>query len=178
MRNDRMLLSALLLSWWVGAVSVHAQTKQTDKGATKKMSSEDNFQLLIPATMPKSVGYSQVAAVTGGKIVFIAGQVALDKAGNVVGKDDFRAQVQQVFENLKAAVEAAGGDFNGIIKLNSYFLDLSHLSEFREVRDKYINPKNPPASTAVQVAGLFRPEFLVEIEAVAVVKKKGDNRVH
>jgi len=136
------------------------------------MSSEENSQLLIPETMPKSVGYSQVAVVTGGKIVFIAGQVALDKSGNVVGKDDFRAQVQQVFENLKAAVEAAGGDFSDVIKLNSYVLDLSHLSEFREVRDKYINLKNPPASTVIQVPRLFRPEFLVEIEAVAVVRKK------
>jgi enamine deaminase RidA (YjgF/YER057c/UK114 family) len=74
--------------------------------------------------------------------------------------------------NLQAAVEAAGGDFNDVIKLNSYFLELSHLSEFREVRDKYINLKHPPASTAVQVPRLFRPEFLVEIEAVAVVRKK------
>jgi reactive intermediate/imine deaminase len=172
MRNDRMLLPVLLISWLVGSVSVHAQTKQTDKGATKKMSSQDSFQLLIPETMPKSVGYSQVAVATGGKIVFIAGQVAMDKSGNVVGRDDFRAQVQQVFENLKAAVEAAGGDFNDVIKLNSYFLDFSHLQEFREVRDKYINLKSPPASTAVQVSKLFRPEFLVEIEAVAVVRKK------
>lgn len=136
------------------------------------MSSEENFRLLIPETMPKSVGYSQVAVVTGGKIVFIAGQVALDKSGNVVGKDDFRAQVQQVFENLKAAVEAAGGDLSDVIKLNSYFLDFSHLGEFREVRDRYIHLKNPPASTAVQVSRLFRPEFLIEIEAVAVVRKK------
>jgi reactive intermediate/imine deaminase len=136
------------------------------------MSSEDSFQLLIPETMPKSVGYSQVAVVTSGAIVFVAGQVALDKSGAIVGKDDFRAQVQQVFENLKAAVEAAGGSFGDVIKLNSYFLDLSHLPEFREVRDKYIHLKNPPASTAVQVPRLFRPEFLVEIEAVAVVKTK------
>jgi reactive intermediate/imine deaminase len=167
-----MLLSVLLISWLVGGASVNAQTKQTDKGAAKKMSSENHFQLLIPETMPKSVGYSQVAAVTGGKIVFISGQVALDKSGNVVGNDDFRAQVQQVFENLKAAVAAAGGDFSDVIKLNSYLLDFSHLQEFREVRDKYINLKNPPASTAVQVSRLFRPELLVEIEAVAVVKKK------
>ena len=89
-----------------------------------------------------------------------------------MGKDDFRAQAQQVFENLKAAMEAAGGTFDDVIKLNSYFLDLSHLPEFREVRDKYVNVKNPPASTAVQVPRLFRPEFLVEIEAVAVVKSK------
>jgi reactive intermediate/imine deaminase len=172
MRNDRMRLATLLISLLAGGVSVHAQTKQTDKGAVKKMASEDNFQLMIPETMPKSVGYSQVAAVSGGKIVFISGQVAMDKSGKVVGSDDFRAQVQQVFENLNAAVEAAGGDFSDVIKLNSYLLDFSHLQEFREVRDQYINLKNPPASTAVQVPRLFRPEFLVEIEAVAVVRKK------
>jgi enamine deaminase RidA (YjgF/YER057c/UK114 family) len=138
----------------------------------EEMPNRVEFQLCVPETMPKSVGYSQVAMVTGGTIVFVAGQVALDKSGNVVGRNDFGAQVQQVFENLKAAVEAAGGDFNDVIKLNSYFLDLSHLREFREVRDKYINLENPPVSTAIQVPGLFRPEFLVEIEAVAIVKKK------
>lgn len=131
-----------------------------------------DFQLSVPETMPKSVGYSQVATVTGGTIIFIAGQVALDRSGNVVGRNDFGAQIQQVFENLKAAVETAGGDFSDVIKLNSYFLDLSHLRQFREVRDKYVNLENPPVSTAIQVPGLFRPEFLVEIEAVAVVKKK------
>lgn len=67
-----------------------------------------------------TVGYSQVAEVTSGKIVYIAGQVALDRSGNLVGKDDFQVQVQQVFENLKAAVEAAGGDFKSVIKLNYY----------------------------------------------------------
>jgi enamine deaminase RidA (YjgF/YER057c/UK114 family) len=134
------------------------------------MLENSGVQLLIPETMPKSVGYSQLAIVSRGKIVFVAGQVALDKSGNVVGKDDFRAQVKQVFENLKAGVEAAGGNFRDIIKLNSYFLDLSHLPEFREVRDQYIDTTKPPASTAIQVPRLFRPEFLVEIEAVAVTK--------
>lgn len=134
------------------------------------MLENSDVQLLIPETMPKSAGYSQLAIVTGGKIVFIAGQVALDKSGKVVGKDDFRTQVKQVFENLKAAVEAAGGSFRDVIKLNSYFLDLSHLAEFREVRDQYIDTSKPPASTAIQVTRLFRPEFLLEIEAVAALK--------
>jgi len=173
MGEDTVRLSVFLGSMLLACLSVVVQPKkQTNKGATQEMSSAANFQLLIPDTMPKSVGYSQLATVTGGTIVFIAGQVALDRSGNVVGREDFRAQVQQVFENLKAAVEAAGGTFNDVVKLNSYFLDLSHLTEFREVRDKYINLKNPPTSTAVQVPGLFRREFLVEIEAVAVVKSK------
>ena len=146
--------------------------RQSDKGARKAMSSSRDFELLLPNTMPRSVGYSQVATVTGGTLVFISGQVALEQSGNVVGQGDFRTQVQQVFENLKAAIEAAGGRFDDVIKLNSYLVDLSHLSDFREVRDQYVNVKNPPTSTAVQVPGLFRPEFLVEIEAVAIVKNK------
>lgn len=170
-RQFVLLVVVLLL---LSATAASAQVKQTRQGEERKMSKETNFQLLIPNTMPKSVGYSQLAVVTGGRVVFIAGQVALDKSGNVVGKDDFKAQIQQVFENLKAAVEAAGGNFNDVVKLNSYFLDLSHLSDFREVRDKYINVKNPPASTAIQVPRLFRPEFLIEIEAVAVVQSKSN----
>ena len=167
MRINAAVLLAVALSG-----SPCGYEKQSDPGAKKAMSSQRNFELLIPNTMPKSVGYSQVATVSGGIIVFISGQVALDKAGNVVGKDDFRAQVQQVFENLKAAIEAAGGKFEDVIKLNSYVVDVSHLPDFREVRDKYVNVKNPPASTTVQVQRLFRADFLVEIEAVAVVKNK------
>lgn len=134
------------------------------------MDTEARFKFFNPETMPKSTGYSQVARVEGGKIVYVAGQVALDKSGNLVGKGDFRAQAQQVFTNLKAAIEAAGGDFNDVIKLNYYCVDISHLAEVREVRDKFISLKNPPASTAVEVPKLFRPDFLIEVEAVAVVK--------
>jgi enamine deaminase RidA (YjgF/YER057c/UK114 family) len=119
--------------------------------------------------MPKSVGYSQIATVTGGTIVFISGQVALDNSGNVVGNDDFRTQAEQVFSNLRAAMKALGGNFSDVVKLNYYLVDLSHLPELRDVRDKYITVSNPPTSTAVQVTRLFRPEFLVEVEAVAVL---------
>jgi len=84
MQTKTALLWALLVSWLVGGVS--AQEKQPNKGETKGMSNAGNFQLLTPNSMPKSVGYSQVAKVTGGTIVFVAGQVALDKSGNVVGK--------------------------------------------------------------------------------------------
>ena len=132
-------------------------------------STHPNFQLLAPSNMCKPAGYSHIAKVRAGEIVYIAGQVALDRNGAIVGKGDFRAQVEQVFQNLKTAVEAAGGTFRDVIKLNSYFVDLAHAPVFREVRDRYIDAQNPPVSTAVQVAALVRPEFLVEIEAVAVV---------
>lgn len=169
MQNIRRILSIVLRSLLLSATVLTAQVKPTHQGEKQNMSSHTNFQLLIPDTMPKSVGYSQLAIVRGGSIVFVAGQVALDKSGNVVGMNDFKAQIQQVFENLKAAVEAAGGNLNDVVKLNAYLLDLAHAPDFREARDKYIDVKHPPASTAVQVSRLFRPEFLVEVEAVAVV---------
>jgi enamine deaminase RidA (YjgF/YER057c/UK114 family) len=167
--KHQTIVSIAVLSFLLSATVHSAQLGQDGQGEEPGMSDQANFQLLIPNTMPKSVSYSQLAVVTGGTVVFIAGQVALDKSGNVVGNKDFKAQIQQVFENLKAAVEAAGGNCNHVVKLNSYFLDLSHLSDFREVRDKYINVKNPPASTAIQVSRLFRPEFLIEVEAVAII---------
>jgi reactive intermediate/imine deaminase len=170
MKRTQLLLLAFVVLCLAASDFASAQTNPSKKGAADKMSI--NAQLLTPETMPKSVGYSQLAIVTSGRVVFISGQVALDKSGAVVGKENFRVQTQQIFENLKAALEAAGGTFQDVIKLNSYFVDMSHVGEFREVRDNYIDLKNPPASTAVQVSRLFRPEFLIEVEAVAVIKDK------
>ena len=127
------------------------------------------MKLTSPNTMHKPVGYSHLAQVIGGQLIFIAGQVALDASGTLVGPGDFRVQAEQVFENLKTAAEAAGGSFKNIIKLNVYVLDRARLLEYREVRDRYIDAENPPVSTAVQVAALFRPEFLIEVEAVAAL---------
>jgi enamine deaminase RidA (YjgF/YER057c/UK114 family) len=93
---------------------------------------------------------------------------------NFVGKDDFRAQVEQVFKNLKAAVEAARGNFHDVIKLNFYCVDSvdpSQIPLVREVRDKYVNTQNPPTSTFVVVRRLVRPEWLIEVEAVAIVNR-------
>jgi len=120
--------------------------------------------------LPPSPGYSQVVEIRpGARIVYIAGQVALDRSGKLVGEGDLRAQAMQTFENLRSALQASGARFENVVKLNSYFVDISQLAAFREVRDKYINRANPPASTAVEVKRLFREGFLIEIEAVAVV---------
>lgn len=139
------------------------------------MAEVSNFRLFNPETMAKPVaGYSQVGEVTGGKLVYIAGQVALDSSGNLVGKDDFRAQAEQVFKNLDAAVRAAGGSFHDVIKLNYYSVaavDPSSIPQIREIRDKYVNTQNPPTSTFVVVQRLVRPEWLIEVEAVAVVRR-------
>lgn len=126
-----------------------------------------NIRFINPPTLPTPPGYTYVVEVTGGRTVFIAGQIALDQSGKIVGENDFRAQAQQVFENLQAALAAVGADFTNVVKLNMYVLDISQLPTLREVRDRYINTQNPPASTLVEVRKLARPEFLLEIEAVA-----------
>ncbi len=92
-----------------------------------------------------------------------------DKDGNLVGRGDFRAQVKQVFENLKARLEEGGASFKDVVKLNYYLTDASDLQALRDTRNSYINTENPPASTLVVVKQLVREEYLVEIEAVAVV---------
>jgi enamine deaminase RidA (YjgF/YER057c/UK114 family) len=153
---------------------VTARRQQQKAGGSASMPQTTNFRLFNPETlMTPTAGYSQVAEVTGGKQVYIAGQVSLDKAGALVGKDDFSVQVEQVFKNLKAAVEASGGDFNDVIKLNFYCsesVDPSLIPQVRGIRDKYVNTQNPPVSTFVIVHRLVRPEWLIEVDAVAVVK--------
>jgi enamine deaminase RidA (YjgF/YER057c/UK114 family) len=127
----------------------------------------DNVRFLNPPTLAQPPGYAQVVTVTNARMIYTAGQVALDAAGHVVGPGDFRVQARQVFENIKAALEAVGATFADVIKLNFYLLDVAHLGMLREVRDAYVNTERPPASTAVQVSRLAREEFLLEVEAVA-----------
>ena len=113
-------------------------------------------------------GYSQVVEVRGGRTLYIAGQIAVDKEGKLVGAGDFRAQVKQVFENLKARLEEGGASFKDVVKLNYYLTDVSDLQALRDTRNSYINSENPPASTLVVVKQLVREEYLLEIEAIAV----------
>ena len=130
---------------------------------------QDAVRFVKSGNLPPSPGYSQAVEIRRGRIIYIAGQVALDHSGKVVGEGDMRVQAQQTFENLQAALEASGATFENVVKLNYYFSDISQLAAVREVRDKFINTTNPPASTAVEVKRLFREPFLIEVEAVAVV---------
>ena len=131
------------------------------------MTYDAKIELISPPSLHKPAGYSHLAKVNAGSLLLIAGQVAMDVMGNIVARDDVRAQTERVFENLKAAIESTGGSFRNIIKLNVYMIDISRLADYREVRDRYVDVRNPPASTAIQVVALFRPEFLIEVEAVA-----------
>jgi enamine deaminase RidA (YjgF/YER057c/UK114 family) len=103
-------------------------------------------------------------------MIYLAGQLGLDIDGNVVGAPgDFRAQATQAFENLKIALQAAGAGFGDVVKITNYLTDISHLSIFREVRDKYVNVAAPPASTTVQISKFAREGALFEIDAIAMV---------
>jgi enamine deaminase RidA (YjgF/YER057c/UK114 family) len=139
------------------------------------MNETSHAKLHSPPELHKPFGYSHLAEVTGGKLVYTAGQVALDAAGDLVGKDDFAAQARQVFANLKTALAAAGAGFHDVIKLNFYCADAVDLAVqlpiIREIRDTHVNTAAPPASTLVVVRRLARPEWLIEVEAVAAVPK-------
>ena len=124
-----------------------------------------------PPTIHAPRGYTHVVEATGpGRTIYIAGQVGMAPDGKIAG--DFRAQVTQCFENLKAALAAAGASFEHVVKTTNYFIDIGQIGVFREVRDRYIDTKAPPASTALQIGKLAAPEYLFEIEAIAVVPEK------
>ncbi|MFB9842379.1 RidA family protein [Mucilaginibacter ginsenosidivorans] len=130
-------------------------------------------KFINPASVSTPRGYSHAAIVDLGncKMLIISGQVALDNKGNLVGKDDFGKQAEQVFQNIKSIVEATGGKMDNVVKLGFFVRDVSQLQALRAVRDKFINVKNPPASTLVQVSKLFRDDILLEVEATAVIPK-------
>ncbi|HEY7022075.1 MAG TPA: RidA family protein [Ktedonobacterales bacterium] len=133
------------------------------------MASDESVQFVNPPTLPPSRGYTQVVIAPAGRTVHISGQVALDTSGAIVGPGNFQAQARQVFENLKAALEAGGATFANVVKITIFVLDMANLPALREIRDEYVNTESPPASTAVQVSRLAREEFLLEIEAIAVL---------
>ena len=131
-----------------------------------------NPEYLTPKTLLPPPGYSHIAKTNGLPLAYIAGQVSCDASGKLVGEGDFRAQVEQVFANIKTAVEAAGSSMSRLIKLNYYCVDTVDPKEqvaIRDVRDKYVNVASPPASTFVVVRRLARPGWLVEIEAVVAL---------
>ena len=113
--------------------------------------------------------YAQAVKVEGGRtMLFIAGQVAYDAKGGAAHAGDFRAQARACLEALRAQVEAGGGTMRDIVKVNTYLTDIRHRAEYSAIREEFFG-KKLPASTLVAVAALAQPEFLIEIEAVAVL---------
>jgi len=130
-------------------------------------------KFINPPTIAAPRGYTHVVTATGGKMVFISGQVAFNAKGELVGKGDLRAQTAQVYENLKNALAAAGAAFTDVVKMNTYVVNFksADLPAIREVRGQFFAQENMPASTLVGVQALAFEGLLIEVEAIAMVKE-------
>jgi enamine deaminase RidA (YjgF/YER057c/UK114 family) len=123
-----------------------------------------------PPELGTPPGYSQIVEVAASRIIFIAGQTALDRDGNVVGKGDFAAQATQVFHNLAIALQASGCSAANLVKLTVFLTDMNNLSNYREARNTFfasVTPPAAPAVTLVEVSKLYGADFMIEIEAIA-----------
>ena len=126
-------------------------------------------RFINPEGLSRPPTYTQVVEVIApGRTIYIAGQLGTDRDGKLAG-GDFRAQAEQVFKNLQAALASVGASFADIVKLNSYLAQIAHLPILREVRARYLNPAALPASTTIAVTGFARDGALLEIEAIAVL---------
>jgi len=129
------------------------------------------IQRLNPPTLSKPTGYSHATLVTAGRQLHISGQVALNAAGEIVGKGDIAAQAEQVYQNLKAALAAAGADMRHVFKVVTYVVDLTpaRAADIRKVRLRHLPEGEYPASTMIGTTALVHPDFLIEIEAIALL---------
>jgi enamine deaminase RidA (YjgF/YER057c/UK114 family) len=127
-------------------------------------------QFIQPEGLARPGAYTPVVATRGGRTIYVSGQIAHDENDRLVGAGDLRAQAEQCFRNVAAALEGAGASFLDVVKLNLYVVD--YKPEYRallhEVRARYVSKDNPPASTLVGVQALARPGLLIEVEAIAV----------
>ena len=123
-----------------------------------------------PEGAPPTNGYSHAVSFAGTMLV-ISGQVPLDAEGHVVGYDDCAEQTRQVFRNLEVVLAAAGATMSDVVKLTVFLTNMADLAGFRSVRDEFVDPRRPPASSLVQVGGLVHPAFRIEIEAIAALPR-------
>ncbi|MER6355527.1 RidA family protein [Streptomyces sp. NPDC001634] len=121
-----------------------------------------------PDGVAPAAAYTHVVMGTG-RFVAISGQLALDEDGKLVGEGDPAAQARQVFENLRRCLAATGATFDDVVKLTFFVTDMAYMPAIRAARAEHIREDRLPAASAVQVAALVRPEFLMEIEAYAVL---------
>ncbi len=127
-----------------------------------------------PPSLCPTYGWTHVATVSGGKTIHISGQVSVNERGEVVGKGDMRAQTEQTFRNIERALAAAGATFRDVVKTNLYVVGLKpeHVPIIREIRARYIAAEHPPVSTLVGISALVGPDWMIEIEAVAVIAER------
>jgi len=130
-----------------------------------------SIQFLNPLSLGKTHGWTHVVTSRGGKTIYISGQTAVDASGQIVGKGDLKRQTEQTFENLRLALAAAGATWADVVVTRLYVVNLKteDVPIIREVRSRYVSPDHPPASTLVGVQALVGADWLIEIEATAVV---------
>jgi len=128
-------------------------------------SNAQDVQRTNPDGMTQPTAYTHLVKFE--RLMFIAGQVALDADGNVIGAGNMKAQVRQVLENMKTILASEGAGFSSIVKINIFTTDIEAFLETGDIRHEYFGSE-PPVSTLVQIERLARPVFLVEIEAIAV----------
>jgi enamine deaminase RidA (YjgF/YER057c/UK114 family) len=128
-------------------------------------------RFINPEGLLRPGAYTPAIRVSGGTTVYVSGQVSQDAQGNGVGKGDLLAQTEQVYKNLGIALAGAGATFADVVKLNVYVVGYQpeHRALLQSVREKHVSKDKPPASTLIGVQALARAEFLVEIEAIAVM---------
>lgn len=131
-------------------------------------------RFINPETLSKPPGYTHVVEVSSpGRTIYVAGQLGLKADGSMAGgAGDFRAQAEQAFANLRAALSAVGAGFEHVVKTTNYLTDMQHLPVFREVRNKTFAAGQLPASTTVAISQLAREGALFEVEAIAVVPSR------
>ena len=144
------------------------EARQQENDMTAKI------QIYNPGSMAKPLGlYCHVARAKAEEYLHIAGQVSLDQAGELVGKNDFEAQMRQTYDNLRAALESAGAGFENVVKYTTYLTRKEDLGEYRRVRNALYEEFYPsgtyPPNTLLIVTGLVNDDLLVEIEAVAAI---------
>ena len=129
-------------------------------------------EAIVPTAIPSAPGerFGYSYGVRSGSTVYISGMVAFNSAGEIVGEGDVSAQAAQVFENLRAVIEEAGGSLDDLVSTTTYMVESGHSLEINEVRLRYLTAPVKPTSTLLTVAALARPEFLVEISAVAELR--------
>ena len=123
-------------------------------------------RFINPPALTRPTGYTHVVVSRDGRTAYIAGQVAFDSTGKVVGAGDFQAQAEQVFANLRRALTSVGASFRDVMKTTTFLTDLKNLPALRDTRARYFDAAHPPANTLVPVTTLARPDLLLEIEAV------------
>jgi len=129
--------------------------------------SGEPVKFVNPHGLANPSGYTHVVDVPAGRILFIAGQIARDANGNLVGKGDMRAQTEQVFRNIQTALESRGATLADIVQLTTYIRDMSQIAAYREVRERVLGAYPRPASSLVGVAALASDDLLLEVEVVA-----------